>query len=95
MKLNDRYLIREIAGRGVLVPARVSDPSVRTDSGKLRTMRLTSSALWLLRTFEGQDFTMEQAVDAVCEHYDVEHSAAQADVLSLLDTLRSCGALEE
>lgn len=94
MKLNDRYVLRELAGCGVLVPARVSDPSVRTEAGELRTVKLSGSAFWLLKFFAGLDFSMEQAVDAVCGHYDVDRSSALTDINQMIDTLRSCGAME-
>lgn len=95
MKLSSSYVLRELAGKGVLMPERVTDPSLRTESGALRAIGLSASAFWLLKTFEGRDFTAEQAVDALCRHYGVERSRAEADIDSMLETLRSCGALED
>ena len=95
MMVSDSYVLRELAGKGVLMPERVTDPSLRTESGALRAIGLSASAFWLLKTFEGRDFTAEQAVAAVCSHYDVDRSTAEADVTALLDTLRSCGIIEE
>ena len=95
MRISSSYILRELAGRGVLMPERVSDPSLRTESGDLRAIGLSGSAFWLLKTFEGRDFTVEQAVDALCRHYDVDRSRAWADVASMIETLRSCGALED
>ena len=95
LELSDKYVLRELAGKGVLMPERVTDPSLRTESGALRAIGLSDSAFWLLKTFEGRDFTVEQAVDALCRHYDVDRSRAWADVASMIETLRSCGALED
>ena len=95
MRISSSYILRELAGRGVLMPERVSDPSLRTESGALRAIGLSGSAFWLLKTFEGRDFTVEQAVDALCGHYEAERTVVEKDVSSLFGTLRSCGALED
>ena len=95
MKLNDKYVLRELAGKGVLMPERVSDPSLRTESGDLRAIGLSGSAFWLLKHFEGREFSREEAVDAVCGHYEAERTVVEKDVSSLFGTLRSCGALED
>ena len=95
MKFSNKYNLRELSGRSVLMPASVSDPSVRTASGALRAITLSDSASWLLKTFEGQDFSVEQAVDAVCGHFDVPRNQVERDMTALLDTLRSCGPLED
>lgn len=95
MRFSSKYILQELAGRKVLMPASVSDPSVRTASGALRAITLSDSASWLLETFEGRDFSVEQAVDAICEHYEVERSVVEADIASLFDKLCSCGAVEK
>ena len=95
MKLSSKYIIRKLAGEKVLMPESVSDPSVRTASGALRAITLSASASWLLETFAGQDFSVKQAVDAVCGHFDVTRAQVELDLATLLDSLRSCGALED
>ena len=95
MKLNNRYSLREIAGKGVLMPASVSDPSVRTGAGALRAITLSGSASWLLKNFDGCEFTFDEAVDALCDHYEADRETIVSDVSTLLDTLRSFGALED
>ena len=95
MKLNDKYVLREIAGKGLLMPERVTDPSLRTVSGALRAITLSGSAFWILKHFEGREFSLEDAVNAVCNHYEADRVIVEKDVTSLLDTLRSCGVLED
>ena len=95
MKLSDRYILRELAGKGVLMPASVTDPSVRTESGALRAISLSASAFWLLKTFEGREFSEEQAVDAVCGHFDAPRAQVELDLATLIDSLRSSGALDD
>ena len=95
MRISSSYILRELAGRGVLMPERVSDPSLRTESGDLRAIGLSGSAFWLLKTFEGREFSFSEAVDAVCDHYEADRGVVEKDVSSLFDTLRSCGVLED
>lgn len=95
MKISDRYVLREVGGKGVLMPERVTDASLRTASGALRAITLSGSAFWMLKTFEGREFSLEDAVDAVCGHYDADRATVEKDVSLLVDTLRSCGALED
>lgn len=95
MKLSSRYVLREVGGKGVLMPEKVTDPSLRTASGALRAITLSGSAFWLLKTFEGQEFSLEEAVDAVCGHYEVERTHVEAEASSFFEALRSCGALDD
>ena len=95
MKLSDRYVLREVGGKGVLMPERVTDASLRTASGALRAITLSGSAFWMLQHFEGREFSRQDAVDAVCDHYEADRAIVEKDVSSLFGTLRSCGALED
>ena len=95
MKISDKYALRSLAGKGLLMPERVTDPSLRTASGALRAISLSGSAYWMLKYFEGREFSQEDAVDAVCGHYDADRATVEKDVSLLVDTLRSCGALED
>lgn len=94
MKLSNGYVLREVGGKGVLMPERVSSPSFRTSSGALRAITLSGSAFWMLKTFEGREFSQEEAVDAVCDHYEADRGVVEKDVSTLIETLRTCGALE-
>ena len=95
MKISDKYVLRSLAGKGLLMPEKVTDASIRTASGTLRAITLSGSAFWMLKHFEGREFSREEAVDAVCGHYEAERTVVEKDVSSLFGTLRSCGALED
>ena len=95
MKINDKYVLREIAGKGLLMPEKVTDASIRTASGTLRAITLSGSAFWMLKHFEDREFSLEDAVDAVCDHYEADRGTVEKDVSTLIETLRSCGALED
>ena len=95
MKLSNKYVLREVGGKGILMPEKVTDPSFRTASGKLLAITLSGSAYWLIKLFKGREFSFAEALDAVCNHYEADRSTVEADVSSLFETLRSCGALED
>ena len=65
MKISDRYILREVGGKGVLMPERVTDESLRTASGALRAITLSGSAFRMLKNFEGREVSFTDAVDAV------------------------------
>ena len=94
MKLNDKYILRSLVGKGLLMPKNATDASLRTASGALRAITLSGSAFWMLKTFEGREFSQEEAVDAVCDHYEADRGVVEKDVSTLIETLRTCGALE-
>lgn len=77
------------------MPGRTTDPSLRTASGALQAITLSGSAYWMLKSFEGREFSMKDAVDAVCGHYEADHETVEKDVSSLIESLRTCGALED
>ena len=95
LKISDKYVLRELAGKGLLMPEKVTDASTRTASGEFRAITLSGSAFWMLKHFEGREFSIEEAVDAVCDHYEANRGTVKSDVSSLTETLRTCGALED
>lgn len=95
MKISDTYVLRELAGKGLLMPEKVTDPTLRTASGALRAISLSGSAYWMLKSFEGREFSQEEAVDAVCDHYEADRATVEKDVSLLFNNLRACGALED
>ena len=89
MKVRNNYNTRKIAGVTVLVPSSVA--------GKVNvnTARLNATGLWLLKSLEGKDFTIEEAVDLMCGEYGIDRDTALGDVNTLLGALRQCGFLDE
>lgn len=89
MKVRNNYNTRKIAGVTVLVPSSVM--------GKVNvnTARLNATGLWLLKSLEGKDFTIKEAVDLMCGEYGIDRDTALGDVNTLLGALRQCGFLDE
>lgn len=89
MKIRNNYNIREIAGVTVLVPSSVAGKS------DIKTASLNATGLWLLKTLEGKDFTVDDAVDLMCAEYGIDRDMAVNDVNALIGALRQCGFLDE
>ena len=89
MKIGNNYNIREIAGVTVLVPSSVAGKA------DVKTASLNATGLWLLKTLEGKDFTVDDAVDLMCAEYGIDRDMAVNDVNALIGALRQCGFLDE
>lgn len=88
MKRNSEFLLREVAGKQVVVPlgkAAASFPGMLT---------LNSSGVFLWEAL-AQEQTQQSLVAAVCEKYDADPETAQKDICAFLDKLRAVGALSE
>lgn len=88
MKRNSDFLLREVAGKQVVVPlgkASISFPGMLT---------LNSSGVFLWETLATEQ-TQESLVAAVCQKYDTDPETAQKDICVFLEKLRSVGALSE
>ena len=88
MRRNTSFLLREVAGKQVVVPlgkAAVEFPG-------MLTLNATGVELWNLLENEQTEDSM---VAAVCEKYAVEEAVAREDIVAFLEKLRSVGALCE
>lgn len=88
MKINENFLLREVAGNTIVVP--VGEASERF-SGMIK---LNETAVFIWRTLENEtDET--SVVEAMCAEYDIDKETAAADVARFITTLRSAGILED
>ena len=88
MKRKQSFLLREVAGKQVVVPlgkASVDFPGMMT---------LNSTGVYLWQLLE-QDQTEDSLVEAFCARYDVAEDMARADIAACLEKLRSVKAIEE
>jgi len=88
MKRSASFLLRQVAGRQVVVPlgkAAVDFPGMLTlnDSGVF---------LWELLA---QEQTEESLAEAMCGRYQVTEQVAREDIAAFLGKLRSVGAVTE
>ena len=87
MKINENFLLREVAGNAVVVP--VGEASDRFNG----MIKLNETAAFIWRVFE-EDREVSDAVDALCGTYGVDRETAERDVLALIETLRRTGILD-
>jgi VCBS repeat-containing protein len=88
VRRNPEFLLREVAGRQVVVP-------VGAMAGKFYGMlTLNASGAYLWQLLE-QPQTVETLVQALCQKYTVSQEVAQADVEKFLENLQPTGAIVE
>ena len=88
MKINENFLLREVAGNAVVVP--VGDAADRF-SGMIK---LNETAVFVWRELE-EDTDLASVIDALCKEYDIDRATAERDVSALIGTLRKAGILDE
>lgn len=60
-----------------------------------RIISFNDSAAWLWMQLEGREFTYDDVVSLIVEHYDIDHSTASADVKGWLEELVENDLLRE
>ena len=88
MKRSASFLLREVAGKQVVVPL----GKAATEFPGMLTLNGSGVELWKMLENEQTEDSM---VAAMCEKYAVEESVARADIGVFLEKLRSVGALCE
>lgn len=87
MVRNPDFLLREVAGRQVIVPV---GNAVSGFPGMI-TVNQTGAFLWEQLA---QEQTLDALVQAITNEYEVAQETAKQDVQSFLDKLRPTGALQ-
>lgn len=88
MKRSESFLLREVAGKQVVVPlgkAAVEFPG-------MLTLNSTGAYLWELLA---QEQTEDSLATAFCQRYDVDEATAREDIAAFLTKLRSVKAITE
>lgn len=87
MKASKDFILREIAGEYILVPAGAA--STRLNG----LITLNELGWFIFKTLETEQ-TLDSLTDAITAEYDVEREVARADALGFLQQLDKAGALE-
>ena len=86
MKIKEGYILRQVAGENIVIPA-----GEDLDLNLMISLNDTGSFLWKrLETGAGE----EELVRALLEEYEVEEPRARASVEAFLARLREHGCLE-
>lgn len=88
MKQNPDFLLRQVAGKMVLVPV---GRAARTFPGMV-DLNAVGKFIWEQLSKEQ---TMQSLVTAITDHYEVDPERAEVDVQAFVDRLRSVGAVIE
>ena len=87
MKASKDFILREIAGEYILVPAGAA-------SARLNGLITLNELGWFIfKTLETEQ-TLDSLTDAITAEYDVKREVARADALEFLQQLDKVGALE-
>ena len=73
MKINPKMKVRQVAGENIVI--------TQGDEGAdmTKVIALNESALHLYNTLQDRDFELQDAVEALLEHYDVAPDTARRD----------------
>lgn len=88
MKINDSFILREIAGEHILIP-------VGAAALQLHGMITVSESGLLLYKKLQNECSEEELVDALLAEYEVERDVAAADIKAFLAQMRQIGILSE
>lgn len=88
MRIKDGFILRSICGEHVVV----GEGLKRVNFNKL--LSLNDSAAYLWEQVSGRDFTAEDMVALLVDHYDVDGQRAAADVEKLLEVWNREGVVE-
>lgn len=90
MKLKDQLILREVAGQYVIVP---TGKRVREVTS---VVYISSSAAYLWDYMKDHEFTKEELVDRILDHYEgVTAEKAAADIDKFLKTLADNNILDD
>ncbi len=81
MKINKDYKLRSIAGENLVVKV------TEAQSDMTKVIALNDSSAWLWGQLADRDFTTEDAVSLLTQHYDVDAKTAGNDVTHWIETL--------
>lgn len=87
MKIKDGYLIREIAGAYVVVPA----GEQAAEFNGLMTLNETAAFIWNI-LIDGAD--EDKIVNALLDEYDIDEITARNDVKKVIELLNSYNVFE-
>ena len=88
MRVNQEFLLKEIAGSFVVIPV----SSILVDFDGMITLNETGVFLWRLLE---EDRTFEELLAELQKEYEVDEKTAREDITAFLDEIRAIKALEE
>ena len=87
MRLNPHFSLQSIAGEHFIFVKN----EMQTDM--TRVISFSDSSAWLWNRLIGEDFTIEDAIELLIGHYNVDESVADSEVRKWVAQLEQCGLL--
>ena len=89
MKIKQQYQVRNIAGENVVIM------QGRYGADMTQIITLNDSALTVWNGVAGSDFTVDDVVAELQQHYEVDAATARRDSESWVARMKECNLLEE
>lgn len=88
MKIKDNLKLREIAGESIVLL------QGENGSDMTKVLALNPSSRFLWEELKGKDFSIDDVVNLLCSHYDVDDDRAREDAGKWLDQLADLNVTE-
>lgn len=89
MRLNDNYILRDIAGEKIIV----KQGKHGVDMTRIISLNSTATVLW--EEFRNKEFTTEDAAQFLVSRYGISAETATKDARLWIGKLKDCGAIIE
>lgn len=89
MRIIKQAKLRVIAGESIVM----LNKSNTADMTKVISLNQSSEFLW--KALEGKEFSEEEAVNLICDNYEVERERAQEDVHNWIKKLKENSVIED
>ena len=88
MRIKEGFTLRSICGESVVIGEGLSQVNFN------KMLSLNESAAFLWEKVQGKDFTPEDMVTLLTDHYDVSEERARQDIDNLLKVWQEQGVIE-
>ena len=88
MRIKEGFTLRSICGESVVIGEGLSQVNFN------KILSLNESAAFLWEKVQGKDFTPEDMVTLLTDHYDVSEERARQDIDNLLKVWQEQGVIE-
>lgn len=88
MKIKDGYILKSVAGSNVVIATGVE----RMDFRGIITFNDTGAEIFNMLN---GTYTVEEIIEKLAKDYEISYDVAKADVMKLIEKMRSQGLIEE
>ena len=88
MKIKDGYILKSVAGSNVVIATGVE----RMDFRGIITFNDTGAEIFNMLN---GTYTVEEIIEKLAKDYEIPYDVAEADVMKLIEKMRSQGLIEE